>query len=475
MNYSSTCLYCGQPQNGLNYSCNCNAYEWTSEYRVIDLEIDINPQNISESYQTYSLNSPEGILQYGGLPFQHIHTEVTEIPGLTPLHELTNLSVYYGCSIFLKNEGDNPSGCFKDRETLLCLLNSEYNGLKKAVIYSSGNAAASAAHFVERTSRKLLTFVAGDTYPEKIDYIRKRGADVIVIGDNQTNFETGYRLFSDMNQQRIFTDYNYDNWSVRNPYRVQGDKTISLEIVKQLSEDSCQKAVPDYVIVPTANGSCLTGIWKGFKELKQAEVIARLPRMIPVGMKDANPVCKAVRLKQTDKPVRCNLSQIDPEDTEVGSTIVAEEGYDSIEAARAVIESGGFEVELHTADIKNALIDFMEHEATLALNDSILPEPASLTSLAAIKKMKDDILSPSDIIVPISTGDGAKSKNLIVSLLSDRPVLREKANRIVEEKQNINSLPNTHMGKKINVEANLESLTQSFKKLQRNISGVQSF
>lgn len=200
----------------------------------------------------------------------------------------------------MKNEGANPRGCFKDRETMLCLLNSKNNGFKKAVIYSSGNAAA---YYIERTVRQLLTFVAGDTYPEKINFIRSHGSDVVVIGDKETNFESDYRLFAKMGAAGLFANHNYDNWSVRNPFRVQGDKTIAVEIVKQLSEGKNAVKVPDYVIVPTANGSCLAGIWKGFKELKTAGIIPRLPKMIPTGINNANPVCKAVRLNNTKEPV----------------------------------------------------------------------------------------------------------------------------------------------------------------------------
>jgi threonine synthase len=187
-----------------------------------------------------------------------------------------------GCQVYLKDEGTNPSGCFKDRETTMCLLNSIRRNLRNAVIYSSGNAAASAAIFAQKIDFHLVTFVAGDTYPEKIDFIRHHGSDVVVIGDSNTNFETGFRLFARLNADGVFSEKLYDNWSVRNPYRVQGDKTTALELVRQLAAQQIPY-VPDYVIVPTANGSCLAGIWKGFTELKALGIIEQLPKLARIG------------------------------------------------------------------------------------------------------------------------------------------------------------------------------------------------
>lgn len=461
----------------MNYDCNCNKNDWSNQYRMIDidLELGINRQLFTQSFKHYSFDNPQGLLQYKGLPYPHILPESNESVGLTPLYYLQNLSKHYNCNFFLKNEGANPSGCFKDRETLLCLLNSQYNGFKKAVIYSSGNAAASAAYYIERTGRQLLTFVAGDTYPEKIDFIRSHGSDVVVIGDKETNFESGYRLFANMGAASLFANHNYDNWSVRNPFRVQGDKTIAVEIVKQLSEGKNAIKVPDYVIVPTANGSCLAGIWKGFKELKTAGIISRLPKMIPTGIKNANPVCKAVRLNNTQEPVQCNLSNVEANDSEVGSIIVAEEGYDSVEAARAVIDSGGFKIELHANDIRNALINLLEKEEQLVTKKLILPEPASLTSLAAMDQIKNKYsLTTNDNIVAIATGDGLKAKNKIQTLLSGKPDLQKKADRIIAQKTDPPTLPDTEKGRKMEVEANIDALTQAFLKLQKqNVTPVK--
>lgn len=469
VNFKTTCRYCHHENNTPDYSCNCRSDAWLSSYRTLYVDFDTEKlKDLAQtSFRSYSLNHPRGILQYRLLP--HEDQVKNEIPpvGLTPLYHMDSISKQASADIFLKDEGKNPSGCFKDRETTMCILNSRKRNLEKAVIYSSGNAAASAAHFSEKTEHGLIAFVPGDTYPEKIDYIRNHGADVIVIGDENTNFEQGYELFSQLNEQKIFARTGFDNWSVCNPYRVEGDKTIAIEIVKQLSGKSESPIVPDYVIVPTANGSCLAGIWKGFKELYETEIISKLPHMVSAGIDHANPTAKSVRLQETKKPVRCDVSKSPEADVEVGSIIVAERGYDSMEAASAVLQSGGEALEINTSDINQALVDFLELEQHQALDHRILPEPAGLTSLAGVSKMMDKgKISPSDRVVCISTGDGLKAQKTIHSLLREKSELLKKADQILETKKALHNGNGTTPGKEIHLSADIDFLKQSFLELQ---------
>ncbi|MEX2336728.1 MAG: pyridoxal-phosphate dependent enzyme, partial [Fulvivirga sp.] len=285
LKFEKRCLYCGRINNSVTYTCDCRSEKWFNEYRVLDIKLFFTPQDkedIFQSFNTYSFDHADGIAQYKALPFRDWYPRKFEPVGLTPLYYLKNLSNGLNTQIFIKNEGENPSGCFKDRETLLALLNSKRRGLCHAVIYSSGNAAASAAKFAQKLDMQLITFVAGDTYPEKTDFIRRHGSDVIVVGDEKTSFEEGFRIFAAINAEGIFAENGFDNWSVRNPYRVQGDKTTAVEMVKQLGDGPSDAKVPDWVVIPTANGSCIAGIWKGFKEMKQLGIISKLPKMVSV-------------------------------------------------------------------------------------------------------------------------------------------------------------------------------------------------
>lgn len=158
---------------------------------------------------------------------------------------------------------------------------------------------------------------------------------------------------------------------------------------------------------------------------------------------------------------------MDPDDANIGSTILAEEGYDSIEAAKAVLNSGGLAVEVNNHDVKEALVDFLEQEGETALQHSILPEPASLISIAAIKKISQPAhLKSSDIVVSIITGHGMKAKDMIIQLLPDKMKLHQLASEIIEKKKHDIYKIAAQKGKRINVPADFDAVVQAFKKLK---------
>ncbi len=469
--FSRYCLYCGSTRENIHYTCNCSSETWRNEYRTLDIKCGDEGEPwqhlVRKAFRTYSFDHPQGIMQYSGLPYSNAARGVLAV-GLTPLFELKNISYRLNTEVHIKSEGHNPSGCFKDRETMLCLLNTKHNGLSRATIYSSGNAAASAAIFAQKNNLHLITVVSGDTYREKIDFIAAHGSDVIVIGDENTNFETGYRLFAKINATGFYGHCGYDNWSVGNPYRVQGDKSTAVEIIKQLGDKNGKPFVPDYVVVPSANGSCLVGLWKGFTELYQAGVIDSLPKMVSAGMKNASPIYKAVSENQLDEPSICDLSQVSAEDADIGSIILAEEGYDSIEAARAVVDSGGEAIEVTKSDIEETLQLLLEEEGALARDENIMPEPASLISIAAISHLKKEVLlQPWHRVVSVITGSGVKSREKIRELIPDDGNAAEIVEGILDRKKAMQYPESSGKGKVVHVEPQVEAISHVFNELKK--------
>jgi threonine synthase len=465
------CLHCGTLNEAANYSCTCGA-SWTDEYRSVGLRFSLNRQEIEQTrraFINYQFSKDQGMLQYPLLPHRAYAPDDLFAVGGTPLYQLDRLSDQHECNIYLKNEGDNPSGCFKDRETLACLLNSRRRGVEKAVIYSSGNAAASAALFAQQLGIQLITFVAGDTYGEKIRYIQEHGSDVVVVGSSETTFEEGFRLYAQLNAAGVFQKQGFDNWAVRNPYRVQGDKTTAVEIVRQLLSAG-EKRVPDYVIVPSANGSHLAGLWRGFKELQRLGITQELPKMVVAGIKHANPICEAVRLEQEEKPIICTLEELQPKDAQMGSIIVAEEGYDSVEAARAVLNSGGVGVEVGAEAIRHSMEQLLQLEEERVLEQAILPEPASCIALSAVEQLRSrGILKPGALVVPVLTGHGAKAEGTIYNLLKGKPKLTRQVQLIVQKKkQQLQLRRAKQAGRRVNVPANYSKLRRAFLKLNHS-------
>jgi|GEM_PF-1122488 len=476
LQFSQICLVCQRPNSSLNYSCGCSDEPWTKEYRILDVICSFDSEQREQAIRglaNYDMHHPSGILQYIFTPHTSHYPNLPFRIGLTPLLALDNLSEDYEAKIFLKNEGDNPSGCFKDRETIMAALHSKATGQDKAVIYSSGNAAASAALLASEMNFGLITCVAGDTYSEKVHYIRKKGSDVIRIGGPKTTFEEGYRLFARLNEDGVFSGLGYDNWSVRNPYRIIGDKTTAIEIIKQYEQQTGKAgAVPDYVVVPTGNGSCLAGIWRGFQELRSFGLIDTLPKMVSAAIKHASPVYKAWQKNRTHRPAVCDLDQVSESEKEIGSIILAEEGYDSIEATKAVFESGGLAMVLTKSEMKSALIDLMTREKDTVLHHNVLPEPASIVSLASIKKMKQQGITDSNTaVVALLSGHGAKSKKLLLNMLRNHPDLRMVMKRIIDNKKSqLPDIKGTRFGTLVDVGKDFQEIKDAFHKLDNQIN-----
>lgn len=480
MQYSKKCLHCGSLSEAENYNCSCGPAVRAPEYRCIGLEWPLNTQDRAaarKALEQHPFQQSKGMLQYPLLPNREYAPDGLPEAGLTPLYHLDELSARYEREVYIKDEGDNPSGCFKDRETLACVLNSCKAGLQRAVIYSSGNAAASAALFAKALGFRLITFVAGDTYEEKIQFIQAQGSDVIVVGDKQTCFEAGFRLYAHLNAAGVFARQGFDNWAVGNPYRVEGDKATALEIVKQFVAAQNGQQVPDYVIVPSANGSHLTGLWRGFKELQLLGFIDRLPKMVVAGIRHASPIGKAVRSGEIDRPVRCDLKQLPEEDAQIGSTIVAEESYDCVSAAKAVLASGGRSVEVGRAGIRQAMTDFLATEQQRALGYGILPEPASCIALAAVRQLRDRGIMPLGAkAVALITGHGAKAQHSINRLLRGKEILLKRANHIIERKQREQKAQRpVQRGQRVQVRAGYKPVLYAFHQLaakHKNLSTV---
>jgi threonine synthase len=185
--------------------------------------------------------------------------------------------------------------------------------------------------------------------------------------------------------------YYYDCNAALNPYRLEGDKTEAYEIYKGM------KDVPDWVVIPTGNGSNLAGIWKGFKEMHDLGITNRLPKLICVQVKGGDPIAKAFEQKK-DYPIR-----VDSPPDSIAEGIVARDCYDGTKALRALKESNGITVAVDDLEV----IEYME---LLAGKEGVFVEPTSATTLAAVGKLRETYaLDKSDRIVCVLTGSGLKA------------------------------------------------------------------
>jgi threonine synthase len=200
------------------------------------------------------------------LPVSETTPVVTLREGGTPLIHSQRLSERTGCEVWLKYEGANPTGSFKDRGMTVAISKALEEGAKAVICASTGNTSASAAAYAAKAGMDCAVLVpAGAIALGKLAQALVHGARLIQVDGS---FDAALRVCRDLVERYPVTLVN----SV-NPYRIEGQKTGAFEIVDALGRP------PDYHIIPVGNAGNITAYWKGYRELRDAEAITYLPRM----------------------------------------------------------------------------------------------------------------------------------------------------------------------------------------------------
>ena len=298
----------------------------------------------------------EGVIRHyrEHLPVSDQTPIITLLEGNTPLVETPHLAREIGCPLrlFVKCEGLNPTGSFKDRGMTMAISKAVEEGARAVLCASTGNTAASAAAYAARAGLDCIVLVAKNYVAMgKLAQTLIHQAKVVAV---EGTFDDCLPLAREITSRYPITLVN----SV-NPYRIEGQKTGSFEIVDALG------APPAYHAIPVGNAGNITAYWKGYREYHQAGRIARLPRMIGFQAAGAAPI---VLGRKVD----------DPQTIATAIKIGNPASWKQAEAARD--ESGG-------------LIDTVSDEQILAAYDllarleGIFVEPASAASVAGVAKL----------------------------------------------------------------------------------------
>ena len=217
------------------------------------------------------------------LPLQDDANCVSLGEGYTPLLEAKNLSAELGVQqIWIKDEAQNPTGSFKDRGLSLALSRAKELGVKKAAIPSAGNAGGSFAAYAARAGIEAHVFMPRDTPSANQIEVEQYGAKLTLV-DGLIN-DCG-RIIG----ERKNTEGWFDISTLKEPYRLEGKKTMGYEIAEQLGW-----RLPDVIIYPTGGGTGLIGMWKAFGELEELGWIGSArPRMVTVQASGCAPIVKA--------------------------------------------------------------------------------------------------------------------------------------------------------------------------------------
>lgn len=302
--------------------------------------------------------------------------------GNTPLIHAKNLSAMLDIQLYLKYEGMNPTGSFKDRGMVMAVAKALEEDSKAIVCASTGNTSASAAAYAAKANIKCYVLIPeGKIATGKLVQALAYGAEIIMV---EGNFDQALAIVKEIVQKEAITLVNSIN-----PYRLEGQKTAAFEIV-----DSLGKA-PDIVALPVGNAGNISAYWKGFTEYCKAGKCETLPRMYGFQAAGAAPLVKG-------EPVE------NPETIATAIRIGNPASWEK--AMRAIRESKGTIAAVTDEEI-------VESYQLLARKEGVFAEPASCAALAGILKMKrEGRLEKGVTVVLILTGNGLKDPDIAIHL-----------------------------------------------------------
>jgi len=313
------------------------------------------------------------------LPFPRDIEPVSLEEGGTPLVKIRLFAARVGLdNLFAKNDGQNPTGSFKDRGMSVAVTRAKTLGVKALVCASTGNTAASLSAYSARAGLEAVVVVPkAGVASGKLGQAFAYGAKVFGI---EGNFDRALATVFDL----VRKDDRFYLVNSVNPFRIEGQKVAAFEIYEQLDR------VPDCVVLPVGNAGNISAIWKGFKELRALGVTDALPRMIGVQAEGAAPLAEAYRSGQPFRPLK--------EPHTVASAIRIGNPVSWKKALNAIAESGGGAVVVKDEEI-------MEAKDRLAREEGLLVEAASAAPFAALTKLG---LPRDAFVVCVATGNGLK-------------------------------------------------------------------
>lgn len=327
------------------------------------------------------------------LPVEDDRKIVTLNEGRTLFLKLSKLPKLFGLNrvnLYVKFEGLNPTGSFKDRGMTMAVTKANEAGSKAVICASTGNTSASAAAYAAVSGMKAYVLIPNKKIAlGKLVQAIVYGAEVIAIDGN---FDDALNMVRKLSETEDVTLVN----SV-NPYRLQGQKTGAFEICDDLGRS------PDYLMLPVGNAGNISAYWMGFKEYYQNKVVSNLPKMTGFQAAGAAPIVE-------------NRIFENPETVATAIRIGNPASWHLATAARD--ESGGSIDKVTDEEILAA-------QKLLSAEEGIFAEPASCASIAGFIKMAQEnkIEKDKDIdIVCILTGNGLKDTSVVVNEETEKQI-----------------------------------------------------
>jgi threonine synthase len=319
------------------------------------------------------------------LPVADWNNVVSFGEGWTPLLSADKLaeSLPIKLDLFIKDEGQNPTQSFKARGMTAAISMAKEFGIRKVAVPSAGNAAGAMAAYAARAGMEAHIFMPSDTPAANIVECRQTGANVTLIDGLITDCG---KIVAERKQAEGWFDVS----TLKEPYRVEGKKTMGYELYEQLQE------LPDVIIYPTGGGTGLIGMWKAFDEMQAMGWIGpKRPRMVTVQSETCAPIVRAFEKGERFADEFGNAST-------VASGLRVPKAIGDFLILDAIRDSGGTAIAVTDSELTDAV-------AEIGAATGIFCAPEGAACLPALRKLIDvGQVNSGETVVLFNTGSGIK-------------------------------------------------------------------
>jgi threonine synthase len=354
-------------------------------------------------------NVPLSVWRYRDfMPIDDISKIVSLNEGGTGLHSCHRLGKQLGLmQLYVKNEGENPTGSFKDRGMTVGVSKAVELGAKSVICASTGNTSASLAAYAAKAGMRCTVLIpSGKIAYGKLAQAMIYGAKVLQV---RGNFDQALDIVLKLAEKHLSI---YLLNSI-NPFRVEGQKSLGFEICDQLDQEA-----PDRVVVPVGNAGNISAIWKGFSEFHQLGFVDSLPKMTGIQAAGSAPIAQMIKTG-SEKMVPVAKPETLATAIRIGAPVSWKK------AVNAIRNSGGTAETVTDEEILAA-------QKLLARVEGIFVEPASASSIAGlIKLVGNGVIDKDERVVCVTTGHGLKDPDTAVQM-SEKPLEVEAETEAIE-------------------------------------------
>ena len=319
------------------------------------------------------------------LPVFNKQNIVSLSEGMTPIHHLHKLAGQYGFdALLMKDETSNPTGSFKARGISVAVSKAKEPGITKCIVPTAGNAGGALAAYCAKAGIQCTVAMPSQTPNIFKQECELYGAKLILV-DGLIN-DCAKRV-SEINKDSEYFDIS----TLKEPYRLEGKKTMGYEIAEQLNWQ-----LHDVIIYPAGGGTGLIGIWKAFKEMKAMGWLSGpLPRMIAVQSKNCAPILHALKNRNNWK------TMFTPKAT-IANGLAVPYPFGMNMMLEVIGESGGTAIAISETDIVSGVKEIAKTEGLI-----ISPEGAA-TWKALLQLKQQKIIAAHEHVLLLNTGSGYK-------------------------------------------------------------------